>query len=307
MAVSTKTTSILLSIVIAAGLMGVAFYFSGARPNVADAVSTEELLRAYAEKDSDSDLLPDWQEALYGSDPLNPRSIDSSMTDGEAVAAGRATVSLREEVSPELPDIPGVEVEADTVTGAFGRKLFTDYFEARGQNQPTSDDIIAFVTSAADTLAIENDTRARYSSKDLTIVQDNSQEALKAYAARVASSVVRPSIDAPQNELFYFYDYVALKDEAALPKVAALGKSYKETAAAYMRIPVPAIAAAPHLELVNALYRTGEATEYMAAVKTDPLLAFLGIAQYQTASAALHEALKKSVAVFVATFPAQTP
>src|SRR5262245_15469456 len=108
MPLSVRTTSIIASLLIAGGMMAAAFWLSGPA-RTANALSTEEILAAYAVRDADADGLPDWQEALYGTDPANPHSIDASMTDAEAVAKGMVAPRFESEpaaaVSAEAPGV----------------------------------------------------------------------------------------------------------------------------------------------------------------------------------------------------------
>jgi len=308
MAVSPKTTSIILSVLVAAGLVGAAFYFSGSPVRVADAGSTEELLRAYAEKDTDGDLLPDWQESLYGSDPTNPRSIDASMTDGEAVAKGLAKPRFESEKRDvELPNVPGIDAGPNTVTDQFARKFFEDYFMTRGTFPLSTDELVAFVTSSVDGLVAENDVRARYKPSDLVVIQDSSKAALTLYAAQAKAAVTVPTETLPESELVYFYEYITQKDASLLENVRVLGKSYQETADALIKIPVPAAASAAHFKLANALYRTGEATEHMGAADTDPLRAMIGIGLYATASTELEATFMELAEAFRTSLSEPTP
>src|SRR3989344_3578766 len=86
--IHSRTFLTIGALIIGAGFIVVAFLSSHPVASPVSAESTAELLKAYAAKDTDGDGLPDWQEALYGTDPTNPRSVQASMTDAEAVAKG---------------------------------------------------------------------------------------------------------------------------------------------------------------------------------------------------------------------------
>jgi hypothetical protein len=120
---STKTTSIFISTACAVALVVSAFVLSSSQgPSRVGAESSEELLRAYAEKDTDGDNLNDWLEVLYGADPHNPHSLDASLTDREAVDAGKAPPKFASEAAPEvdigatLDVLPGGDATAGSLT-----------------------------------------------------------------------------------------------------------------------------------------------------------------------------------------------
>src|SRR3990167_5251431 len=79
-------TAILFSAVLIVGAFVLARGIES--PSSAQASEETALLHAIATKDSDSDGLPDWEEALYGTDPHNQDSFHLGMSDGEAVAKG---------------------------------------------------------------------------------------------------------------------------------------------------------------------------------------------------------------------------
>lgn len=302
MAISTKNATILLSVFVAAGLIAAAFYFSSYKTPVADAGVTDELIKAYATKDTDADGLFDWQESLYASDPNNSHSIDPSMTDREAVDKGLAKASLPSDTKDvTIPTIPGIDAAPGSLTDQFARAFFEQYLTERGDTPPTSEEMIAFAQSASAKLVADNESSAHFKASDLTTTPGRSKEALEAYANAVLAKQVAPTSAAPLSELVYFYNYATKDDASALVRVRALGNSYKATAEAVAKIPVPTVLAAAHLRFVNALYRTGEATLHMGAADTDPLRAMIGLSLYATASEELEASFKQTADTFAAT------
>ncbi|MGZ2907003.1 thrombospondin type 3 repeat-containing protein, partial [Pseudomonas aeruginosa] len=75
-------------------------------------------------KDSDNDGLPDWEEALYGTDPHNAHSISPTLTDGQAVAEGliKPQMSIASS-SPQniLDSIPGQLPADGSLTQQFSQ------------------------------------------------------------------------------------------------------------------------------------------------------------------------------------------
>ncbi|MDD2657474.1 MAG: thrombospondin type 3 repeat-containing protein, partial [Candidatus Pacebacteria bacterium] len=136
---------ILAATLFSAVLIGGAYVFARGieSPSVAQASEESALLQAIATKDSDNDGLPDWEEALYGTDPRAVDSFKLGMTDGEAVAKGLivpkaiADISVatsspdgRVIVDPSLPPAPA----EGTLTAAFAQNFFTLYLAAKQNN-----------------------------------------------------------------------------------------------------------------------------------------------------------------------------
>ncbi|MDP3402478.1 MAG: thrombospondin type 3 repeat-containing protein, partial [bacterium] len=131
MAHSTRTLRIAAASLLAVLMVGGTYLSTGPNPffgltRIVGAQSSEELLREYAAKDSDSDGLPDWQEALYGTDPFNPESFRVGILDGEAVAQGliEPRVTVRAEKEPtNLDSIPGTVAAPSSLTDRFSQTL----------------------------------------------------------------------------------------------------------------------------------------------------------------------------------------
>lgn len=307
MAHSTRTLRIAAASLLAVFMIGGTYLSTGPNPffgmtRIAGAQSSEELLREYAAKDSDADGLPDWQEALYGTDPMNPESFQVGIRDGEAVAQGliEPKVVVRPENEPTDPDtIPGTLAAPSSLTDRFSQTLLKQYLMNRGEKPPTSAEIVAFVEAGIADLERENVSPPRFSLADVRTTGDTGTAALTAYAANVEQAFVLNTVSADKNELSYFAD--ALKeDAAALRKIASIGEAYADIANALIAIPAPAEARQAHLSIANALMHMSETSGDMAALKTDPLRALMGIGLYEKYAEELVAAFTNMNGVFSA-------
>lgn len=290
-------------------MVGGAYAFSGPNPlfglgRIAEAQSAEELLKAYAAKDSDTDNLPDWQEALYGTDPYNPESFRAGIMDGEAVAQGLVTprVAVRPEEEPTDPEsIPGIAAAPASLTDRFAQTLLRQYLANRGQNPPSQQEIVSFVNAGVANLTEESVSPARYAAADLRA----SSETLAAYAAQAEAVFAARTVSADKNELSYFAD--ALKgDDAALAKIDAISDAYAAIAAGLITTPVPAEARQAHLAIANALAHLSETSGDMAAMQKDPVRALVGISLYDRYAEELVAAFANLNGIFAARQVAPT-
>lgn len=285
-----------------------AFYFSGHTFSFSTAVSaesTQELLKAYATKDSDSDGLPDWEETLYGTDPNNAHSVRPSLTDSQAVAQGLATPQYQNTAaatqtgagSPKTVAIPGPTAAPGSITDQFSQLFFSTYMNQRGDAPPSADQMQSFVQSAISELESSRVHPAAYSTSD---VQTKGQgvDVLKAYAAGMDKAFTDNTVNLPYDELTYFSDAVERNDTTALSHVQQIGTAYSKIAQAAVKVPVPQEAAAAQLAMVNAMAALGGAITDMASVNQDPIRAMLGLQEYSGDVAQLISALQSMNAVF---------
>ncbi len=258
----------------------------------ANAASAQEVLQAYAKKDSDGDGLPDWEEALYGTDPNSSHSVSQTLTDSEAVAQGlvqpRFSSQATSSTSPtDSANIPGVVAGTDTVTAQFAQSLFSDYLSQRKDaTPPTQEEITAYVASAMQDFVDKHASQNVYTAGQVKVTGTGGTT-LTAYAGNVEDAFAANTIATTKSEVDYFADAVEKNDDEALTHVAAIGKAYTAIAKDFIDVPVPAEAQRAHLNIANSLARLGEDITDMAALKTDPLRAYLGLSQYQTDSQTL--------------------
>lgn len=297
MAFSTRTKYIAVALVIAASSVGAAFLLSGHSViSQANAGSTEELLKAYASKDTDGDGLMDWQESLYGTDEKNAHSVDATLTDKAAVEQGLVKPKFESE-KPELSegDIPGTVVAEDTLTDRFAKEFFGTYLQEQDAGTPSEADVQAFVNSEIAKLPASEG--AHYSSSSVTKVAGG-EEALRTYAADAEGAFALHTVSLPKGELEYFEDAVYRDDATALANIKRISDAYTGVASAFVKVKVPSEAAVAHLRAANALSRIGAIEGDMAAFGKDPLRGFVGLGSYEAAVTELNASFADLYKVF---------
>lgn len=298
MAFSIRTISITGSVVISILLVAGAFFITSplARTSIADAGSTEALLKAYAQKDTDADGLTDWQETLYKTDPSNAHSADPTLTDKEAVEKGIIQPAFTSSKPNEevFEDVPGIDAPPNTLTERFTRKFYSEYMTKRGGAVPTTESLNAFVNDAVEELSRENTEAPRFTVAD---IKDggSGREALLTYATLLRSALGSNSPSGDQKDpLERMSDFVnnTKEKDGALPAIQAIGMAYQKTTDALEKIPAPKETEHAHLQLLNAYHTLAKATIAMARMDTDPLLAFISLRQYKDAFTATAEAAR---------------
>ncbi|MFA5744954.1 MAG: hypothetical protein WC887_01940 [Candidatus Paceibacterota bacterium] len=259
-------------------------------PSVAQASTETELLQAIATKDSDTDGLTDWEEALYGTSPTNSDSFSLGMTDGEAVAKGLIvpkaiadiSVATSSPYSLSSDGLPPASPEG-TLTATFATNLFSLYLEAKQANggaDLSEAELSDISNQALNSLSANISTTPDFKSANNITVSGSGADALKVFAVNAEAVLAKNTNDASKSEILYLQDVVQNDDTTALPHIASIAKSYRDSAAGLAALPVPEELSTDDLALINAMARMGEVVTDFARVDTDPLAAMLALKQY---------------------------
>lgn len=294
MAHSTRTVPLIIASVIAVVLVAGAYVLSGPIPFIdrVTAESSDELLRAYAVKDSDNDGLTDWQESLYGTDPGNPNSFRADITDGEAARQELLTPrSLVREEEDLSKDLPGSDPSPDSLTEEFSKKFLAQYLLTRGNEPPGDAEVAQFVSDAINELVRDGLAKPRYATKDVKIAAGEGAATFLVYMQEMQaiSDAHEPLLE--DRDVAYIRKAVEEDDAEALKKLAAMSKTYEDLAEEIMRVRVPESAIAAHVATANALNYLAVSTDDIAAYRDDPIRTLLGIGEYRESIRLVLEAL----------------
>lgn len=291
---SSKTVSLLVAFVISACLVTLAFFLSSSvlEPKVADAESTRAILEAYARKDTDADGLADWQEKLYGTDPMNPSSIKEGVVDGDAVAQGLVEPRFAsEEVGTDGEGTPMIATEPLTLTDRFSQEFFGNYLLNRTSKVPTEEDLLVFIESAINDLNAETRIRAAYDASDV-IPGGSGRSANETYTRALGTVLTR---EIPENKFRsvpeYLFEGIAGGDSKAYQRLAQIGKAYSATANALMKLAVPKEVVHAHLRTANAYAQLGEVINNLSLMEEDPLLALVALNRYDAVAKTMAQSL----------------
>ncbi len=276
-----------------------------------NAESSEELLKEYAVKDTDSDGLADWEEALYGTDPRDAHSVRATLTDKEAVTQGIATPryagqSFAAATSTVAVEVPGVPAAPDSLTEQFSRLFFSNYMTTRGDAPPSPEAAQSFVTSAVAELTATHGQTIAYAAGEVR-VSGSGAAALRTYAVAVENAFFANDPKQTASELAYFQDAVQKGDTSGLSKLAIISNAYAGLGRDLMTISVPTEAATAHLSFANAVARLSTSVADMGAFEKDPLRAMLGLGQYENDAESFRTALTLLAEAFTSNNLVLTP
>ncbi|MEO6536437.1 MAG: thrombospondin type 3 repeat-containing protein [Candidatus Paceibacterota bacterium] len=310
MSISARTTRIIAASGLALSFMGVSYIISGPTifgTNSASAESTQELLAAYAAKDTDNDGLPDWQETLYGTDPSKAISNSYGIPDGEAAQKGLLTpTGLKSQLPADQAtttitkaDIPGPDAAPGSVTDEFSQQFLQKFFQATGGQQMTPEAQQALLTQ----LLGDFSTRAGKvlaSSYSGVSVHTNPSIDILTYAASVEKIVRAHDVPAGNSQPLPLMEALIEKnDESARPKLIAISSAYRAIANDLMTVSVPPALVPQHVALVQAFDSLAKSTNVITVYEKDPLGTLGAFSTYQDSSALLATTLTKIATIIL--------
>jgi|GEM_PF-988668 len=288
MHISREQVKIIASIVIAGAMIGISFWLSNTKPKLASALSTDELLRAYVEQDTDADGLPDWQEEIYGTDPGNPQSVEPGITDAEALKGGLVKPAYEsagitdEEVSP--PFIPGKDPASGSLTERFSTQFAEAYFAAGGGTNVSEAEQQQIINSLLETFVrqAENAVNSSYTQVSLRLTP---QTSIDEYVSDVTEVLIRNDVPVEDaNPLLLAEQLLQGQEDKVLPKILRLQKTYENTVSEMLLIKTPAHLSNSHLLMVRGFDGFSKATRALSMYASDPLAALGALSAYETNS-----------------------
>lgn len=294
MTFTPRTVRIAGALVIAVLLVGVSYVLSGPSflsSQIVGAESTDELLTAYAAKDTDADGLPDWQESLYGTDPAKSDTDGDGIKDGEAAAQGLlSTQKLLTDTSQKpisVDDIPGPLAKPGTLTDEFSKIFFERYMQ-NWNGEPLSDadqkalltNLFGEFTARAQKLLNSNYTGVVVrKSADVTVLQ---------YAGAVERVIQTNEVaEGAGSPIELANKFVEDNDRGALLKLKSLATAYRKISDGLIATQVPYELADTHLELIRAFDTLSRSTDVLSKYEEDPLAVLGALALLQPTSKAI--------------------
>jgi hypothetical protein len=315
MKVSERTLRIGAASVLAVLMVSASYLLSGPSflsDRIANAGTTEELLKAYASKDSDGDNLPDWQEALYGTDPSKAISNSFGIPDGQAAQEGKLTPNSLSSKLPSateekpttedlLNDIPGINAAPGSITDEFSKEFFQQYVETSKGQSLSDEDTQALVASLLSKFS-QKAAKKLSSSYTLVSVHTNSSATVTGYAGQVENIFVTNDVARDANQPVLLMEaLVQNNDESARPKLKALAKSYGDIVTDLRAVEVPPQLASQHLALIRGFDELNKATLLVANYEEDPLGVMGALSIYQPSSQDVVDGIKSIATVILAS------
>ena len=240
--------------------------------------TTNLTLNDLLKKDTDGDGVPDWEEALWGTDINNKASFDG-IADKDYIQKKKADLKIENgNTSTDNPE--------STETDKFAQEFFAS-LAAMKQNGQIDAKTINNVSTALGQKIVDPTVIDKYNSQDLKISEQDGISAQKTYYTSI-------------KKLFETYTKKGIGDEVGITSILAdsnsstntdktkytdqlntIANAYQEYANKLITIPVPQTLTSYHLAIINSANNTGIAVSNMTKVSDDPIIGLSGLSQYQ--------------------------
>jgi hypothetical protein len=218
---------IFVAVVIGLFMIGGAFYFSQAtsstkvvkKPDFT--IPPEEFSRKYIEvKDTNNDLIPDWQEAF---------------------AQGQVNLDGISSTTPFVPE---------TKTGQLVVSLAENYMAAKanGNNTVSVDELVSEAAKEVSKVGIDK----QFTVADINIITDNDPASLRKYGNQVAKVILDQTLPAgTKNEVEILTSALENSDPQMITGLDPIITAYEKMLKEMLLMPVPESLATDHLALTN--------------------------------------------------------
>lgn len=254
------------------------------------------------DKDSDSDGLKDWEEALWKTDPNNPDTDKDDTADGQEVKDNRNPLlaskngkndKLENQKLKETGSL--LPAELPSLTDLLSQQFFGDYLFLRekdgGQiSQKSQEELIASFIGATDNF--EQINKGLYLKSDIKIDLQETPESIKEYGNNLALTIKKYFDSIPETELTVLKNSLESKNKAELKKLEQIAMAYRNAAKEMLSLKTPLSFSDSHLNLINHFNNIAKEIDAMQKTFDDPIQALLAIKQYQTDSVAAYQILR---------------
>jgi hypothetical protein len=290
-----------LSIIVVFVLVVTAFSFRGksdfsydTKSNPLIATTASSSLETFKQIDSDHDGLPDWQEALYGTDPKNPDTDGDGTPDGEEIKEGRDPLKANTAPAGQEPNDKAdkSQIEADNkavdeynnlnASQKFARDLLSEYIASqpadRQMSQSEQDD---FVLNMLNRVPVKADASVTKES-DLNIVPANDASS-KSYSYNYykITEELRSFIG---KDIGYMSTMLSNQTPTTASiekkKIIDVTNSYKKVITELIKIAVPADFSDSHLKMINDMENMISQDMDMIDFSTDPVKSYSSYTAY---------------------------
>ena len=236
------------------------------------------------EKDTDSDGVPDWEEALWGTDPNKADTDGNGTSDKAEIDQKKATLAKKN---------PDVTSDASlTETESFSHELFASIAalkESGNLNDQSIQDLAQTISQNAGDKQIIADS---YTTDDVKVSADTNQ-ALAAYQKAIVAVLHKYDGSGIGTELAIIDDSLSKDDKDKLGDLYAISKAYRNLAKDILATAVPPGIAASHLALANSANNIGIALSNTTEIYDNAIGGLIAISQYQAQSDAFTKALSE--------------
>lgn len=224
------------------------------------------------QKDSDGDGVPDWEEALWGTDKNNKETF--GIPDLTYIANKKKALGISPSANTN---------QNQNETEKFAQDFFTAYAAMKTSGQ-VDDTAISNFSNALGQQITNASVVDQYSEKDIEIAKSDEKKDQESYYVTAGTLFEKYKAEGVGSELEAAGEVAAggdAGDTQGQNNLVKISGAYQEFAQKLLLVPVPHSLAEYHLKIINSANNTGIAVLNMSKMMTDPVVGISGISQYE--------------------------
>lgn len=227
--------------------------------------------------DSDGDGLPDWQEALWKTDPYNPDSDGDGVLDGEEVRTSHDPTKKGPNDAIVTSAGTSTSSTALTPTEKLSQDILKTYLQLKAQanGKPVTPASIQELLNRNQPKIIA----IQYTHAQFKEGSDN-QADIEAYGKTLTAILSNYVLTGQKNEMQILQQAQEQTDSALVKQLETRSDNYKKAVQALLVLLVPPSVLALHADLTNTISLMSEIVHAMSLLYTDPITSLTGIQQY---------------------------
>ncbi|MEY2664410.1 MAG: hypothetical protein RIT04_218 [Candidatus Parcubacteria bacterium] len=260
--------------------------------------ATTTAVATNSDVDSDGDGLKDWEEVLYGTDSEKKDTDADGTADGTEITAGRNPLVKKtakvDDHFTALAKVSGGNAgfgsgfgvgattsEDSTLTGQFGREIFSQYMKLQqsgaGTDKTSQQAVIDTILSNQKFILSPKE----YKLADLTFTETISTSSIQNYANNLSLVLTSFAAQKSRDETTILRESVDKNNAEVLKELDPIIAFYKKSLTMLVSLPVPRTIATMHLNIVNGLSGLVFVDESYRQASADPLIALQGLGRSQ--------------------------
>ncbi|HXK37790.1 MAG TPA: hypothetical protein VJ579_01865 [Candidatus Paceibacterota bacterium] len=240
------SSPLVLSTFVAAGIVGVGIYMLPSKDSGKPSGKIDEAAPATAlmqqETDTDNDGLPDWEEAVYGTDPTNPDTDGDGVQDGAEVRTGHNPTKKGPD---DILYVLSLGNATTTDVDEAKKKFYSEFLskEVEKIRSSTVQDLVKSFDASQ--------VQPRRTLSDLAVISDNSPETLRTYANDFGKIIQIYTSKDVEAEADILKKALETKKQSDLQRLELSAIAYRNFTNDLLKLPTPSIFAEHHLNIVN--------------------------------------------------------
>ena len=230
------------------------------------------------QRDTDGDGVPDWEEALWGTDPHKKITFNDT-PDATYIENKKKELKIEGNVIADATKL--------TETEKFAREFFTSYSAMKSSGQIDQNTINDF-SSALGQNIIDPTLVDRYTETDAKINSIDNPASKQKYYWGVKALFKKYQSAGLGNELDLVSQALASNsadgtssNTSQYDKLPAIASAYQNFAQKVMGLSVPQSLVTYHLRIANSANNVGISVSGMGKIAADPIVGLSGLSQYQ--------------------------